>query len=161
MNDYDPKKDCCPRFDPAPWDGKTFEWLEKKFITDRVRCLFNIPLNFGSVMKRLTRQVEKAGATNPDYLCLSDQTSKSQMDAYLAVDRDIPGADNTTLSGKFISKVYEGSFSKTGEWMKDFDTYLKRQGHPNVKKVYQWYTICPKCAKKYGQNYVVLIGRVE
>ncbi len=25
---------CCPKFDPAPWDDKTFEWTNKKFIKD-------------------------------------------------------------------------------------------------------------------------------
>jgi len=30
-----------------------------------------------------------------------------------------------------------------------------------IKKWYMWYTTCPKCAKKYGKNYVVIICQVE
>ncbi len=26
---------------------------------------------------------------------------------------------------------------------------------------YMWYTTCPKCAKKYGKNHVVILGAVE
>jgi hypothetical protein len=26
-------------------------------------------------------------------------------------------------------------------------------------RMYQWYTTCPKCAKKYGKNYVVIIAQ--
>ncbi|HZH72463.1 MAG TPA: hydrolase [Mariniphaga sp.] len=24
-----------------------------------------------------------------------------------------------------------------------------------------WYTTCPKCAKKYGRNFVVIVGKVD
>lgn len=159
MKPYDPKVDCCPKFDPAPWDGKQFEWQNKKFIKDKVACAFNIPLTFGSAMKKLQAQVDKVGATMPDYMALSDHTSKWNMDLYLAVDREVPGAQNVTLSGKFVSKVYEGKFQDTGKWMQDFSAYATQQGYGELKKMYMWYTTCPKCAKKYGKNYVVVFGQ--
>jgi hypothetical protein len=43
-------------------------------------------------MKRLDEKVRKASATMPDWLCLSDHTSKWNMDVYLAVDKEIEGA---------------------------------------------------------------------
>ncbi len=30
-----------------------------------------------------------------------------------------------------------------------------------LKKFYFYYTTCPKCAKKYGKNYVVLLAEIE
>ncbi len=154
------KPECCPEFDPIPWDDKTFEWENKKFIKDKVFTLFYMPVNFGGVMKRLDEKLAKAGATMPDYLCLSEHTSKWNMDLYLAVDKKIPEAENVTLSGKFYNKVYEGSFNDTGKWMKDFENITKNKGL-SIKKEYMWYTTCPKCAKKYGKNYVVVVGQVE
>lgn len=153
------EKECCPKFDPAPWDGKIFDWSNKKFIKDKVFTLFFMPMNFGSVMARIMTKVEKAGVQIPEYLCLSDHTSKWNMDIYLAVDKEVPGAENVTLSGKYISKVYEGDFKETGEWCKDFSEYMKSKGLV-MKKMYMWYTTCPKCAKKYGKNYVVIIAEV-
>lgn len=154
------KDTCCPEFDPAPWDDKTFEWKDKKFLKDRVFAVFNIPLNFGAVMKRLDKQVGGLGATVPDYLCLSDHTSKWGMDVYLAVDKDIPGGNNVTLSGKFLSKVYEGPFKDTWKWCQDFEA-LAQKRNLEVNKQYMWYTTCPQCAKKYGKNYVVIVGRTN
>ena len=156
-----PTKDheCCPEFHPAPWDGTTHEWAGKKFIKDKVFTLFYIPMNFGSVMKRVMGTLDKAGAATPDYMCLSDHTSKWNMDLYLAVDKEIPGADNTTLSGKFLSKVYEGPYKNTGNWCKDFASFAKDKGL-SIKKTYMWYTTCPKCAKKYGKNYVAMVGQI-
>ncbi len=151
---------CCPKFEPAPWDGKTFQWDDKKFIKDKVFTLFYIPMNFGSAMKRLDKKVREAGATKPDYLCLSDHTSKCNMNVYLAVDKEIRGAQNVTLSGKFLSKVYEGPFQNTGKWCKDFEKYAESK-NLKIKKWYMWYTTCPKCAKKYGKNYVAVIAQVE
>ena len=160
MSSKTKEPECCPKFDPAPWDGKTFEWNNKLFIKDKVFTLFYMPVNFGKVMIRLNAKVEKARATMPDWICLSDHTSKWNMDVYLAVDKEVPGAENTSLSGKFLSKVYEGDFKETGKWCKDFETYAAGKSS-KIKKMYMWYTTCPKCAKKYGKNYVVIVAQVE
>ena len=117
-------------------------------------------MNFGKVITRLTKKVEDSKAQMPDQLCLSDHTSKFNMDIYLSVDKEIPGAENVTLSGKFLSKVYEGDFKDTGKWCEDFKLYAKNQGK-EIKKWYMWYTTCPKCAKAYGKNYTVIIAQVD
>jgi len=154
------ESECCPQFDPIPWDGKVFEWEGKKFIKDKVRTLFYMPMNFGSVMKRLDSKIRKTDAKVLDWMCLSDHTSKWNMDVFLAIDKDIPDVKNTTLSGKYYSRAYEGPFKDTGKWCKDFEEKAKTMGL-SIKKWYMWYTTCPKCAKKYGKNYVVIVGEVE
>ncbi|KYC45032.1 MAG: hypothetical protein APG12_01481 [Candidatus Methanofastidiosum methylothiophilum] len=154
------QEECCPKFNPKAWDGKKFEWENKKFVKDKVFTLFFMPINFGSVMKRLNEKVEDANAKMPDSLCLSDHTSKFNMDVYLAVDKEIPNAENVTLSGNFLSKVYEGPFNETGKWCEDFKEYAKGK-KLDIKKWYMWYTTCPKCAKKYGKNYVAIVAEVS
>lgn len=156
----DSKQECCPEFDPKPWDDELFIWENKKFIKDKVCTLFYMPVNFGRVMKRLDKKITEAGATMPDYLGLSDHTSKWNMDIYLAVDKEVQGAENVTLSGKFYTKVYEGPFRDTEKWCKDFEKLAAAKGIA-IKKWYMWYTTCPKCAKKFGKNYVVIVGQVE
>jgi len=151
---------CCPPFDPAPWHDKVFEWDNKKFIRDRIMTFFFMPLNFGQKMKKLDNLVTRAGGLFPDAMSLSDHISKWSMDIYMAVDKDIPGVENTTLSGKFFSRVYEGPFSDTGKWCKDSEDVAKARDL-SIKKWYMWYTTCPKCAKKYGKNYVVIITQVD
>jgi len=151
---------CCPEFNPIPWDDQLFEWKDKSFIKDKVCTLFYMPIDFGKVMKRLDRKIKAAGATMADWVCLSDHTSKWNMDLYLAVDKVVPDAENITMSGKYYSKVYEGPFRDTEKWMRDYENITKSKGL-NFKKEYMWYTTCPKCAKKYGKNYVVIVGQVE
>jgi hypothetical protein len=154
------EQECCPPFDPAPWNDQIIVWENKKFIREKVRTFFFMPLNFGSVMKRVFAEVMAAGASFQDNLGLSDHTSRWNMDILIAVDRDIPGAENITLSGKFFSRVYEGPFRDTGKWCRDYEAVAKTKG-VTIKKWYMWYTTCPKCAKKYGRNYTVIIGLVE
>jgi len=132
-NDFD----CCPPFDPVPWDDKVLNWKNKSFIRDKVFTLFFMPVNFGAAMKRLNARVEKAGATVPDWLCLSDHTSKWNMYLYLAVDKEIPGADNMQLSGTFYSRVYEGNFNETGKWSADFELQANAKGI-KIEKWYMW-----------------------
>lgn len=153
-------EECCPKFDPAPWDGKVLEWGNKKFIKGKVFTLFFMPVNFGSVIVKLMAKVKDAGAGTPENLCLSDHTSRWNMDLYLAVDKEIPEAENVVLSGRFFSKVYEGDFKETGEWCRDFENIAKERGM-KIEKWYMWYTTCPKCAKKYGKNYTVIVGKIN
>jgi len=153
-------EECCPKFDPKPWDNKTFEWDNKKFIKGKVFTLFFMPINFGSVITKLMNKVEKAGGKAADWMGLSDHTSMWNMDLYVAVDRKIPDAENVTLNGKFFSKVYEGNFKDTGKWCKDFAEQAKKK-KIETEKLFMWYTTCPKCAKKYGKNYVVIIGKIK
>lgn len=160
MNAKQEEPECCPKFDPTPWDGKIVEWNNKRFIQDKVCTLFYMPLNFGSVMVRLNKALERHNATSQDWLCLSDHTSMWNMNLLLAVDKEIPDAKNVTMSGKFLCKVYEGPFKDTGKWCKDFAAFAKSKGLA-YEKMYMWYTTCPKCAKKYGKNYVVILGKIE
>ena len=160
MSTQQEQPECCPPFNPAPWDGQIVEWNNKMFVKDKVCTLFYMPMNFGSVMVRLSKAMTANGASCPDWLCLSDHTSMWKMDVYLAVDKEIPGLNNVTLSGKFLCKVYEGPFKDTGKWCKDFAEYAKSKGHAYTK-MFMWYTTCPKCAKKYGKNYVVIVAKVD
>jgi hypothetical protein len=153
------ENECCPKFDPAPWDGMLFEWNKKKFIKEKVTTFLFMPMNFGSVMKKLNERISAAHATIPDGMCLSDHTSKWNMNVYLAVDKEIPGLENMTLSDKFISRVYEGPFQDTEKWCKDFEQFAQSKC-VTISKLYMWYTTCPKCAKKYGKNYVVIVAQV-
>ena len=154
------EKECCPPFDPKPWEDRILEWDNKKFVKESVMTFLYMPLNFGQKMRKLDRVVTKAGATFAGSMGLSDHTSKWNMDVYLEVDKNVPGLKNTSLSGKFFTRVYEGSFNETGKWCKDYEEIAKAKGM-NIKKWYMWYTTCPKCAKKYGRNYVVIVGQVE
>ena len=87
------KAECCPQFDPTPWNETKFTWEGKRFVRDRVSSFLNIPLNFGSVMKR------------------------------------------------------------------NIKAFVSAKGK-NMKKMYFFYTTCPKCAKIYGQNYVAILAQI-
>ena len=138
---------CCPKFDPTPWDDRLLEWKNKKFIKDRAFSFFHMPVNYGSVMRRLDSRIREFAANTPDWVCLSEHTSRWNMDVYTAVDRQVRDANNVTLSGKLLSKVYEGPFKNTGKWCKDSEDHAKNKGL-SLRKWYVWYTTCPKCAKK-------------
>lgn len=151
---------CCPPFDPEPWDNKMVTWDGKLFIRDKVKTFYYMPLNFGKVMRRLSSKVETVGADAPDWMCLSDHTSKWNMDVYMEVDKEVPDAHNVILSGKFYSKVYEGQFKDMSKWHQDFKETTDKKGL-KIKKLYTWYTTCPKCAKVYGKNYNVFIAEIS
>lgn len=147
-------QECCAPFDPLLYDDKVFNWKNKKFIKVPVKTFFYMPLNFGAAMEKIGSYIELTS------ICMSEHTSKWKMNVYAEVVDIIPDFENAMLSGKFYFKVYEGKFSNTGKWMKDF---AKQAINKNlvIKKTYMWYTTCPKCAKKYGKNYVVVIGECE
>lgn len=151
---------CCPKFNPDLWEDKVFRWDQKPFIKAKVRTLFYIPLNFGPVMRKLDKKIQYADGEIVDNLCLSYHHSMWTMDVLLAVDKPIKDEDNVILDGEFFSKVYEGEYSESRIWSRDFKDEVNRRGM-KVSKMYLWYTACPKCARKYGHNYVAIIGRID
>ena len=158
MNQAATEDICCPPFQPEPWQDSEVKWEGKPFVKDKVRCLFYIPLNFGSVMKRNVSLIEAADAKGEDMLTLADTCSPWGIDVYIGVTKDVPGAQMTTLSGSYLTKVFEGHYKEVGGWRKEMEAYAQSKGR-NPKKIYAFYTTCPKCAKKYGKNYVVLLAQ--
>jgi len=153
------KDECCPQFDPKPWNETTLQWEGRRFVKDRVRSFLHLPLNFGSVMKRNMRAIEALGAEADPPVVLSDETSPWGADVYIGVTRDIPSAAMATISGTFLSKVYEGPYRNMRQWIEDMRAFVSTRGK-SAKKLYFFYTTCPKCARKYGKNYVVILAQV-
>jgi hypothetical protein len=151
--------ECCPKFDPKPWDDRVITWDKKLFLQDRVRSLLHIPLNFGAVMRRSMAAIETAGATPNEMLVLSDENSLWGADVYIAVAKDVPGARMATLSGTYLAKVFEGPYRKMRDWIAEMKPYVHSKGK-DLQKLYFFYTTCPMCAKKHGKNYVVILAQV-
>lgn len=153
------KNECCPKFNPEPWDDKILTWENKRFVKDRVTSFLHIPLNFGSVMKRNVTAIEAAQAGSEARMVLSDENSLWGADVYIEVTRDIPGANMATISGTFISKVFEGPYQNMRKWIEEMKAFVTAKGK-NFTKLYFYYTTCPKCAKEYGKNYVVVLAQI-
>lgn len=159
-NPYPSETGCCPRFDPAGWDEKEFTWQDKLFIKDKVFCLFYAPINFGKVIVRCMEKIDAANAFPPQPpLGLSDHTSRWNMDLYIEVSKEVAGAENVKLSGTYLSRVFEGPYKETGNWCKTMSEWVASKGK-TIQKMFMYYTTCPKCAKHYGKNYVVILTQV-
>lgn len=150
---------CCLRFDPEPWDGKEIVFDEKLFLKDRVSAFLHMPLNFGQVMTRDMEKIKKADALADRPVMLSDENSLWGSDVYIAVSKEVPGAEMAVISGTYLSKVFEGSYGNMGKWIAEMKNFVAGKGK-TMKKMYFFYTTCPKCAKFYGKNYVVLLAEI-
>jgi hypothetical protein len=150
---------CCPRFNPEPWNEKEIIFRDKLFIKDHVTSFLHIPLNFGKVMTRCMDRINKAGAIAPDQIVLSDEKSIWGADVYIAVAKDVPGAEMAKISGTFLSKTFEGPYKDVSKWVEQMKAYVSSKAR-QMKKMYFYYTTCPKCAKVYGKNYVVILAQV-
>ncbi len=150
---------CCPRFNPEPWDEKEVTFQDRLFIKDHVRSFFHIPLGFGKMMIRNMERIQQAGALAPEPLMLCDEKSPWGKDVYIAVSKDVPGAEMVRISGTFLTKVFEGPYKDAGKWVGAMTQYVKAKAR-QMKKMYFFYTTCPKCAKFYGKNYTVILAQV-
>lgn len=126
---------CCPRFDFEPWQEKEIVFKDKLFVKVSTRSFLHIPLNMGKVMGRTMKAITNEHA-------------------------EVKGLDFERLTGTYLTKVYEGSFSDIPKWIKDMERFVKSKSK-SMKQVYSFYTTCPKCAKVYGKNYVVLFAEIE
>jgi effector-binding domain-containing protein len=151
---------CCPRFNPEPWDEKEVVWKNKKFAQDRVVSFMHIPLNFSQVMKRIMKKIEASNVKCEDMIVLTDEDSLWGTNVFVSVSGDVKDAQMTTISGTFLAKVFEGSYKNMGNWIKEMKQYVKSK-NKEIKKLYYYYTTCPKCAKEYGKNYTVLLAKIK
>ena len=151
--------ECCPRFDPKPWNEQEIHWEKKLFLKDHVTSFFHIPLNFAGKMVKNMARIEANNAQPENMIVLSDENSLWGADLYIEVNKAIPGSEMAELSGTFLSKVYEGSFSQMKNWIDDAKAFAGKKGH-RIRKLFFYYTTCPKCSKKYGENYVVILMQV-
>lgn len=147
---------CCPRFDPEPWDEREITLQDRLFVRDRVRSILHIPLNFGGVMLRNMERIQAADALAAEPLMLVDENSLWGADVYIAVSKEVPGAGMESISGAFMTKVFEGPYKNMRRWAKEMHSYVASKGK-GIKKLYFFYTTCPRCAKAYGKNYTVIL----
>ena len=153
------ENECCPTFDPGPWQERIVALDGKQFVRDRVRSFLRVPLNFGATMARNLAAIRQAGAEAKDMLVLSDENSLWGADLYLEVAREVPGLRMATLPGTFLAQAYEGSYRDIPQWIADLKTRVANRGR-TMKRLLFWYTTCPKCAQKRGKNVVVLLAQI-
>lgn len=152
--------ECCPRFNPEPWDEKLITFENKLFIKDHVISMFHIPLNYGAVMARNDKKVKNTKASTDSRIILTDENSLWGADIYFEVSRELPDTNIVKIPGTFLSKVFEGNYSQIKRWIRDMDIFV-RKNNKHMNKLYFYYTTCPKCAIKYGKNYVVLLAQIS
>ena len=158
LTGYEP---CCPQFDPRRWDEKELLWKDKLFIRGDVFCILHAPLTMGRVITRLWHQAltVKAEPELDEFLILSYEASPWKSEQYMAVTREVPHIANVKLSGTFLTKVFEGSYRLSRRWHRQMYDYVKDQGR-TPKRIFFYYTTCPRCAKYYKKNYVVVVAEV-
>jgi len=161
MNDQTIKlTGCCEPFNPKPWQDKEITWKNKIFVKDHLTSFMHVPLNMGQKVTKNIELIEKANAKAPQQLMLTDEKSLWSADIYIDVSKNVPGAQMATFSGIFLTKVFEGPFKNAGKWAQEMKQYVDGKGKKLIK-LYFSYTTCPKCAKVYGKNYVVLLAQIS
>lgn len=149
---------CCPKFDPAAWDGLELHFEDKPFVRCKTRSVFYVPLDMGRVFKRTFEAIKAAGADEAEFVVMSDDSSRWRGEHYFNVKHAVPGADNVRLTGDYLTRVYEGPFRDAVRWVDDMRALVAARGR-TMARLFFYYTTCPKCARLYGKNYVV--GIVE
>jgi hypothetical protein len=150
---------CCPRFEPEKWDQKQITFKDKLFVQDNVRSFLHIPLNFGAVVTRNIEKIRQAGALTPDQIMLCDEKSLWGTTLYIEATKDVPGVTMTKISGTFLCRAFEGPYKNIGQWIKEMHSFVESKAM-QIKKLYFYYTTCPKCAKVYGKNYIVILAQI-
>ena len=67
---------------------------------------------------------------------------------------------NPELNPTIAPFTPEGPFNKIERWVEEMKAWLASEGK-SYSKLYFYYTTCPKCAKKYGKNYVALLAQIS
>ncbi len=151
---------CCPKFNPDGWNDQELHFRDKHFLRAETRSALHIPINMGSVFNRVNTHVEESGGWDDEnMIVLSRDLSAFKAEHYFSLDRDVPEEEMATLSGDFITRVFEGPYREIKGWHAIMEDMVRAQGK-DPGRIYFFYTTCPRCAKHYGKNYVVGLAEV-
>ncbi|MEW9919332.1 hydrolase [Marimonas sp. MJW-29] len=151
---------CCSRFNPLGWDNRLLHFEDKKFVRATTRSAMHIPYNMNTVFTRVQEHIEDAGAADPETeIVLSHDLSPWEGEHFFAVEADVPDEEMTTLSGDYFTRVFEGPYRRCAEFAHDMEVAARAMGK-TAKEVYFFYTTCPRCAKHYGENYIVGVAEI-
>ncbi len=161
INMSDNPTGCCPKFNPEIYNDKLLEIEGLDMVKAKTKSFLYMPLNMGSVMTKTMKGIRDADAEVEDnYLILSQDVSMWKGEHYFLVSKSVPGMNNVKFSGTFLTKVFDGGYNQIPNWMKEMEAFVKAKGYI-MENIYYFYTTCPKCAKVYGKNYVVLFAEVK
>lgn len=165
MNEQTQNQECCPEFHPEKWDEKTFVWNNKKFVIDSMPALFHMPFPplISKKITRMWKSIKSSGSAEPektDTLVLFHDPTAFRSDILISVKKDVPGEKNAALSGTFVSRTFDGGYNAFPTFVREMDQYLSESGK-KAKDYYVHYAYCPKCAKKFGHNYMILFAEVS
>lgn len=156
----DNETDCCPRLHPENWDEKIFNFQDELFAMASSKSFMYMPVNFGKMMTKSQKSIDAADAKDPErYLILSQDVSKWRADHYFKVTKDVPGMKMVKMNGNFMTKAYSAEYREIPNLIKQFTEYVENCGK-TYSELFIFYTTCPKCAKHYGNNYMVLFGKI-
>ncbi len=159
-DDSENQTGCCPKFNPEGWDGVDLHFRDKRFLRAETRSAMHVPLNMGTVFDRVGTRMETAGAwDSSNMIVLSRDISPWKAEHYFSTDTEVPDEQMARLSGDFFTKVFEGPYREAKHWHTEMEDLVRARGKV-PSDVFFFYTTCPKCARAYGQNYVVGVARI-
>lgn len=152
---------CCPKFNPEGWDGQELHLRDLRVVKATTHSAMHVPIDMARVFGRVQKHIDDAGAHQGErFAVLSRDDSAFRSTHLFTVDRDIPGEDMASLSGDFLTKVFEGPYAQAREWHGEMQQAVRDRGR-EPGEIYFFYTTCPSCAKAYGNNYVVGFGEMR
>lgn len=152
---------CCPVFHPEAWDNQIFDFSDYVFIKEHSLSFMHIPLNLGAAMTRAQKAIDQAHQGYPDrYLILSKDLSPWKTEHFFLVKGPVEDYELKKIKGNYLAKVYDGPFKDITQWIKAYMDETHGM-HLNVETFFMFYTTCPACAKTYGHNYVVILGKIK
>ncbi len=150
---------CCPPFDPEPWHDKVVRWGDKTFITADIRTFFYVPFGIAKATTAAMEAIRTAGVEAPDAMILATAESPWHERLFFETKGPVPGYALEKIGGAFYAKVFDGPWKDAGNWHKEA-AHDAGEKALDVERWFERWIYCPKCAKAYGHNYVVILGKI-
>ena len=149
---------CCAVPNLADWDRVVVEFDDQSFVRLHTRSVMHVPVDMSRVMAALDASARESGVAMPPEraMVLSRELSAWKAEQLYAVTAPVAGADNVRLDGRFACVAFEGPYRRVSTWMSEAREYARSQGEPG-DETYVFYTTCPRCAKHYGSNNVIVL----
>ena len=120
------------------------------------RVFLSLPLNFDRVMVRDMTMIQAAGAFADTPIFVQRKFAVGLI--FISPSPKISRRPTWSDPGTFMTKVFEGPY-RIPRWIKEIKRFVRTKGR-QVKKLYMFYTTCPKSRISTGKIISVLVAEV-
>jgi hypothetical protein len=149
----------CPQLSKDEWHLSKHIWDKRPFYQVHYRCFFNLPINLQTQVRQALTKLQNRDLLEETPMIFSVRENAWGGDLLISITKHVPDLETRSISGHFISFLFNGNYKQVPYWIRKVQEYGRRK-YLDFSELYIWHVTCPRCIQKYGQAQTVIFAKM-